>query len=48
MIDLASFLINRKRLGFNTGENLILTFEAEGCPFNIKEIREMIKEIFRH
>lgn len=28
------------------GKNLILTFEAEGCYINMKEIKEMIKDIF--
>lgn len=32
--------------GINTGTNLILTFESEGCPYNIKSIKNMIRNIF--
>lgn len=35
-----------RRNGIYPGKNMIITYEAEGCYLNIKEIREMIKEIF--
>ena len=35
-----------RRSGIYTGKNLILTHEAEGCYLNIKEIRQMVQEIF--
>jgi len=27
------------------GKNLILTFEEDGCPFNIREFEKSIREI---
>lgn len=35
-----------RRNGIYPGKNLIITYEADGSPFNIKDIRQMIKEIF--
>ena len=35
-----------RRNGIFFGKNLIVTFEADGCYLNIKEIRKMIKELF--
>lgn len=40
-----SKLYEYQRNGIFLGKNLIITFEAEGCYLNIKEIRQMIKEI---
>ena len=35
-----------RRNGIYPGKNLIITYEAEGVPLNVKEIRQMIKELF--
>lgn len=35
-----------RRNGIYLGKNLIITYEAEGCYLNIREIREMCQEIF--
>ena len=35
-----------RRNGIYPGKNLIITYEAEGSYLNIKEIRQMVKEIF--
>ena len=34
-----------RRNGIFVGKNLILTFEEEGCPFNIREFEKSIREI---
>ena len=35
-----------RRNGIYPGKNLIVTYEADGSYLNVKEIREMVKEIF--
>ena len=35
-----------RRNGIYPGKNLIITYEGEGCYINIKEIKQMIQEIF--
>ena len=35
-----------RKNGIYMGKNLIITYEAEGCYLNIKEIRSMMQEIF--
>ena len=35
-----------RRSGIYPGKNLIITYEADGSPLNIKDIREMVKEMF--
>jgi len=35
-----------RRNGIYPGKNMIVTYEADGCPFNIREIRQMIEEMF--
>ena len=35
-----------RRNGIYPGKNLIITYEAEGSPLNIKDIRRMIEEMF--
>ena len=35
-----------RRNGIYLGKNLIITYEAEGCYLNMKEISEMMKDIF--
>lgn len=35
-----------RRNGIYPGKNLIITYEAEGSYLNVKEIRQMVKEIF--
>ena len=34
-----------KRSGIYPGKNLIITYEAEGCFLNIKDVRKMVVEI---
>ena len=34
-----------RRSGIFVGKNLILTFEEDGCPFNIREFEKSIREI---
>lgn len=34
------------RNGIYPGKNLIVTYEADGSPLNIKDIRQMVKEMF--
>lgn len=36
-----------RRNGIYLGKNLIITYEAEGCYLNMKEISEMMKDIFK-
>lgn len=35
-----------RRSGIYLGKNLIITYEGEGCYLNIKEIKQMIKQMF--
>lgn len=35
-----------RRSGIYPGKNLIITYEADGSYLNVREIREMVKEIF--
>lgn len=35
-----------RRNGIYPGKNLIITYEADGSYLNVKEVREMVKEIF--
>ena len=35
-----------RKNGIYPGKNLILTYEAEGCYLNIKEVKHMIQELF--
>lgn len=35
-----------RRSGIYFGKNLIITYEGEGCPLNIKEIKRMVEELF--
>lgn len=35
-----------RKNGIYPGKNLIITYEAEGCYLNIKEVRQMIQEMF--
>jgi len=35
-----------RRNGIYPGKNLIITYEGEGCYINIKEIKQMIQELF--
>lgn len=36
-----------RRNGIYLGKNLIITYEAEGCYLNIREIKKMCREMFR-
>ena len=36
-----------RRNGIYLGKNLIITYEAEGCYLNIREIRDMCREIIK-
>lgn len=45
--DIYTFTNEYRRNGIYPGKNLIITYEADGSYLNVKEIREMVKEIFQ-
>jgi hypothetical protein len=36
-----------RKNGIYLGKNLILTYEAEGCYLNIKDVKKMVSEIMK-